>query len=458
MKTLLTLASSCLAAALLGPGDVARADRPPARELDLRRLEAAGIRLVEGPRLRLLTDLPTSPAVDGLPEVFAAAVPQWAAYFGTPPEQLDGWQMQGFLIRDRGPFAALDLLPRDNPDFVNGYSNGYELWLMEQPSDYYRRHLLLHEGTHGYMLTQLGACGPGWFMEGTAELLGAHRWSAGSLQLGVVPASREAAPMWGRVKLIRRAFAEGRALPIAGVMKIDNRRRLNPEHYAWTWALAALLEGDPRFRERFRELQQHVQAVDFDEQFRRLFANDWDALERQWQATVANLDYGYDFKRMSNVERPGEPLSKPAEIDVAVDRGWQSTGWLLEAGRSYRITASGRYRIAVDAASDGGRAWPCEPGGVTLTYHQGQPLGLLLGALVAPRDALPQADAAEVGEATPRPQATDDAAGLAGPVAIGVGRVLRPRRDAVLYLRVNDSPARLAENEGRLQVRVAVGL
>ena len=49
---------------------------------------------------------------------------------------------------------------------------GAELWLHDQPTAYYRRHLLLHEGTHVFMASFLGGCGPGWYMEGTAELFG----------------------------------------------------------------------------------------------------------------------------------------------------------------------------------------------------------------------------------------------------------------------------------------------
>ena len=52
---------------------------------------------------------------------------------------------------------------------------GAELWLRDQPTPYYRRHLLLHEGTHVFMASFLGGCGPGWYMEGIAELFGTHR-------------------------------------------------------------------------------------------------------------------------------------------------------------------------------------------------------------------------------------------------------------------------------------------
>src|SRR5687767_8851911 len=158
---------------VLEPAGVCRAQNAPPRDINARRVAAAGIRILEGRHVRLLTDVPASAAVDELPRVFDAAVPEWAAYFELPPSQIRR-RWLAFLFQDRERFRALGLLPGDNPEFVNGYARGYELWLLEQPSDYYRRHLLLHEGTHALMQTQLGGAGPGWYMEGMAELLGTH--------------------------------------------------------------------------------------------------------------------------------------------------------------------------------------------------------------------------------------------------------------------------------------------
>ena len=404
------------------------AQTTPPREFDARRAAAAGIRLLEGRHIQLLTDLPSSPAVDELPRVFDAAVPEWAAYFGVPTNQVRA-RWLAFLVQDREKFAALGLLPEDNPNFVNGFALGYELWLVEQPSDYYRRHLLLHEGTHAFMQTQLGGAGPGWYMEGMAELLGTHSWRDGQLKIGVMPAGRDNVPMWGRTKIVRDAVAEGKAWPLEAVLEVDNRRTLTTDHYAWTWALATLLDGHPQFQKRFRELKQHAAEPEFNARFREAFAKDWSELLAEWDAFVAQLDYGYDVPRMAMTHRPAEPIESTSKrVSIEANRGWQSTGWLLRAGRSYRVTASGRFQIA-----DDGRPWPCEAGGVTIEYHDGMPLGALLGAL---RDA--------DGHATE----------FADPTLIGVGAKLQPERDSILYLRVNESPARLGDNDGDVAVKI----
>ena len=228
----------------------AAADAP--REIDARRLALAGLRALEGRYVRVVTDLPSSPGVEELPAVFDAAVPLWAEYFDVPLRQVQDARWLACVVGDREKFFAAGLMPEERPDFVSGYANGWEFWLAEQPSDYYRRHLLLHEGTHAFMQTQLGGAGAAWYMEGMAELLGTHAWRGGKLQLGVVPATREDAPMWGRVKPLRDAAAAGKAWPIERVLAVNNSRSMPPEEYAWTWLFASLLERNPQFHERFR--------------------------------------------------------------------------------------------------------------------------------------------------------------------------------------------------------------
>jgi hypothetical protein len=434
----------------------------PPRKIDARRLAAAGLRVLEGRHLRLVTDLPSSPAVDELPAVFDAAVPEWAAYFDVPPAHLRVARWVGFLIQDREKFAALGLIPAENPNFPSGFARDWEFWLVEQPSDYYRRHLLLHEGTHAFMQTQLGGCGPGWYMEGMAELLGTHEWSDGRLRLGIIPASRDDVPMWGRVKLVRDAFAADRPWPLEAVLAVNNSRVMSTDQYAWTWALAALLDAHPQFQERFRGLRRGVTDPQFTPKFRRMFAGDWSDLAAEWQAYIAELDYGYDIPRMAMVHKDVAPVdgaSRRATVDAT--RGWQSTGWLLRAGKEYRLAASGRYTIA-----DDGQPWPCEPGGVTIDYHRGRPLGALLGALRPTAGHSEPALGHSEPFGAPQDRHREDSsppslenrhnanASFAHSMLIGLGTTVRPDRDAVLYVRVNDSPAKLHDNAGNLTLKI----
>ncbi|MCA9261976.1 MAG: hypothetical protein KDA61_22315, partial [Planctomycetales bacterium] len=127
---------------------------------DPRAAAQAGLRFVVGERLRLITDVDAAPAVDELPAVFAAAIEPWGQFFGVPPQRTAGWRVDAYLIRQRDVFAAQRLLPSDRPAFTNGFAYPRVLWVEEQASDYFRRHLMLHEGTHAFMLAHLGSCGP----------------------------------------------------------------------------------------------------------------------------------------------------------------------------------------------------------------------------------------------------------------------------------------------------------
>lgn len=425
--------------------------------IDESRAAAAGIRKLAGRHLVLYTDVPSSPEIDSLPALFDAAVPQWAKYFGIDPAKTADWRVQAFLIRDRERFAALQLLPEDR-ELVNGYASAAELWVIDQPSEYYRRHLLLHEGTHAFMTTFLGGCGPGWYSEGMAELLATHRVGVGSreqgaggrgqgagstggpaLELNIMPRSREEVAMLGRIKLVRDAVAAGDAMSIDAIMAIDGRRQQEPQAYAWCWALAKFLDSHPRYRGKFRELAEHVADPDFNARVKQVYAAEWPELVAEWQAYVQALDHGYDFERMAIEFERGKTLSRNGTVTIRADRGWQSTGILLEAGRTYRIRARGRYQIAMENEVP----WPCEAGGVTLEYHDGHPLGMLLGAIVPNSVAMPNSAAARPAEA-----------GLAGAFEIGLGCEFVPKTSGTLYLRVNDSAAKLGDNRGRLTIEV----
>jgi hypothetical protein len=381
--------------------------------------------VLDGRYVRLVTDLAASPGVEELPTVFDAAVPQWVAYFDVPQARLASAKWLGFVVQDRAKFAALGLLPAERPEFPSGYANGWEFWLADQPSDYYRRHLMLHEGTHTFMQTQLGGCGPPWYMEGVAELLATHEWRDGKLRLRVFPKSRDDVPMWGRIKLVRDAVAEGRAWPIERVLAIDNSRVMGTDEYAWAWAWCASIEG--RNENALRDLSKLIDRNDsrqINAQVEVARQTRGGLMAMEWQSFIGELDYGgYDFPRMK-VQIADE---SPDVIDV--DRGWQGADRRLLKGKTYRITARGRYQIA-----GGSEPWMCEPGGVTIEYHDGKPLGMLLGAF-AGRDI-------------------NDEGSFCHPIAIGLETTITMDRDGSLFLRVNDSPRQLSDNRGEITIKI----
>ncbi len=168
-----------------------------AAEPDTATLKGQEIRVLTGKHLTLYTDVPSSPEVDELPAVFDAAVPLWQAYFQTKPELSANWQVRGYLMRDRKRFAAAKLLPSNLPEFPNGYAMQGNFYLYDQSSTYYRRHLLLHEGTHLFQVNVAQIQSQQWYSEGIAELLGTHTWEQSQLALGVFPKQSKLFPKWG---------------------------------------------------------------------------------------------------------------------------------------------------------------------------------------------------------------------------------------------------------------------
>ncbi len=402
--------------------------------VDSQQLRAAGVRQLEGRHLVLYTDLPAQPEVDELPQVFDAAVDPWQEYFRVAPARVLDWKVTVCLMGRPERFESAGLLPDDLPPFPNGYQRGPVIWIHEQPSAYYRRHLLLHEGTHAFMNTLLLSCGPPWYMEGIAELMGTHRWQDGRLQLAYFPRTRDEVPEWGRIKMVKEAVSQGRSMTLEAIEAYGPTAHLENEPYAWCWAAAAFLDGHPQFSARFRRLPDHVRdsLTAFSAECSRLFEPDRRQLIEQWQLFVQHLDYGYDLRREAIIyDPPGRDLIGTQEVRIRADRGWQSSGVNVTARTPYHLEASGRYQVAREPA-----IWWCEPGGVTIRYYEGRPLGMLLAAVSDLSQPL-----------------TGDSP-LTRPRAIGLGAEVTFEESGTLFLRINEAPADLADNDGELSVRI----
>jgi hypothetical protein len=411
------------------------AARQPLVEIDEPRVTAAGIRKLTGRHLTLFTDVPAETSVEELPDVFDAAFPLWCEQLGLDPATHADWRMRGFLVKDQKRFQAVGLWPEDLPQFLNGFTRGSEFWLYNQSSLYYRRHLMLHEGVHGIMFSLQKSSGPAWYMEGVAELLATHRWSAETLTLPYFPASAADVPKLGRVEIVQTQFKAGKALYFRDVLALENRHYLENEPYAWSWAAAAFLQGHPVYRDRFQAMMKERARGDLNEQLKKVYADDARQLGEEWQVFIGELAHGYDFERTRldfTPPKAGPEVNKPAKVTIAADRGWQNTGLRLESGKRYKLTATGRYTLANTP-----KPWASEPSGVTIRYHRGLPLGILL-AVVRP----------EKTPAGPSP--------FFNPQVIGLGATVEPSHTGTLYLRINDFAGELADNTGAAAVTVTM--
>jgi hypothetical protein len=233
---------------------------------------------------------------------------------------------------------------------------------------------------------------------------------------------------------VRDDFAAGRGMALPAIFNYDLQSHLRVEMYGWSWAAAQFLDAHPlsraAFRGRFADAREEGPELT-----RRMLADIGESagdLSEEWQLYAAEADYGYDVARAAVKRRPGRPLTDPeVRVKILASLGWQSTGVELRAGETYEVAAVGRYRLVA-----GPPEWPCEPGGVTIRYHRGLPLGMLVGAI------------------RPDPLPADTLTPLARPQPIGRKRLVEPEWNGVLYLKINEPPGELSDNDGELLVRI----
>ena len=428
------------------PTEPAVADEPapvvlppdPAPPLpDAATLDAAGLTRIDGDRLTVVTDAPAR-AADLVPAV-AAAWPAWADDFGAPPPTADGRPVRftAFLMAEPDRFRGAGLLPDDLPPFLTGRQRGRRFWMYDVESPYFRRALAVHEATHAFMTLQSrpGAKGPLWYLEGVAELFGAHRVEAdGSLTFRVIPGEEAAVGGWDRLQQVRADVAAGFLPSVDEVRRLDDADFLEGRGYAWAWALCAFLDGTPGYAGRFRRLHERLPAV--DAAFDQAFAADRRLLEAEWRGFAAELAPGYE--RAANAATHAaavRPLVAPLAVEVDPARGWQATGLRMAAGQRAAVTAADRFTLAPASAKNDTPAWESTAAGISFDRHRGRRLGMLEAAVLA--------------------DPPDPPVGLETPIGVGEAAGFVAPRTGRLYLRVNDRPDRRSDNAGRLRVTLA---
>ncbi len=356
----------------------------------------------------------------------------WCKFFGVDEGQTKDWRAKVCIMLDRNRFKAAGLLPKQLPEFPHGYQWNDDMWVIEQPTQYYRRHLLLHEGTHWFMFKQFGSAGPPWLMEGTAEWLATHRWANGQLQLGVIPHSREDVPMWGRITRIQEQLDQGLAPSMETILRYDNRAHQSVDAYAWSWAVVVFLSQNPHTKKAFLGLldgQLRNDATPTKKLLREIQPRKA-TIRAEWSAMLTGLEYGFQPEReMVVLDHRAKPLSAPTTVTISAAKGWQSTGVNVTSGQSIQFQASGRYVVGTDP-----KPWLCEADGVTLRYVQGQPLGKLVMAIAVPLSEEPQ-----FSETLPV-------------IPVGSKQTVKIETGGQLLLRINEYGAGLDDNSGEVSV------
>ncbi|NLE37328.1 MAG: hypothetical protein GX621_04820, partial [Pirellulaceae bacterium] len=153
----------------------------------------------------------------------------------------------------------------------------------------------------------------------------------------------------------------------------------------------------------------------------------------QWRVFLGDLEYGCDPAKMLLDPTRGKPIDPSgATVEVSAERGWQNSGLRVERGKTYRLTAAGRYQIA-----DEPKIWWCEPNGVTIRYYRDRPLGMLLAAVLP-----------DIEDSTVEP-------GPPEPIPVGLETTLAPKHAGTLLFKINESAGDWHDNRGGLAVEIA---
>jgi len=412
------------------PGLWRQSDRRPV--VNRAAAEAQGIARFESRRLVLYTDIPREQA-EPLLGLMDQAYDAWVALCGElpPDRERTEFQMTGYVMADQRRFRTAGLLPDSLPSFEHGRHRGQEFWMNDQGSDYYRAHLLLHEGTHCFTTAvDRDLTRSVWLFEGIAEYFATHRISReGHSEFRVWPKERAAFPLLGRIRLLEEHRSRSETLSMVEVARQSPEGYDQPDAYAWAWALVYFLAELPETRESFREIIQGVVRGESHGPLDGLLADA--RRQRLWRWYVADLCHGYDLTRALPLEKDfdeGEELGR--EISITANRGWQGMGVRMKGGRSYRVSAQGRVTLATQP-----RDWTSEPAGISIRYHAGLPLGRLVGRFWPADTGL-----------------TEELETF----SVGSQLVYRPSEDGILFLRVNDFWNELDDNSGEYRVSITL--
>ncbi len=391
-----------------------------------------GLTTINGRYLQLISDLPPSPVHESYVKAFDEAVPLWLAYFNRDAAAVADWRMTGYLMSDKAAFEGRGLVTASLPPFTNAFQSGNNLWVVNQPSDYYTTLLLLHEGVHGIAFRLFGGAGPPWYMEGTAEFLATHLQGDDGLRIGIVPQSQKASMYWGRLGLIAQRRDEGQVPTIESVMRYGDTAHREVEPYAWSWAAITLMEMYPEYRERLRgaAIRGRDQSPQFTREFYSELKDQWPKLVARWHLLCDDLDYGFDPVR-HHVDLPPTSVPAPAgeaTMKLACDAGWQAVGFVVRKGQRIEVRVTGEYRLGEDPR------WRSQADGVTIEYHRGRPLGCVIGCVV------------------PLFGSTDRFLPKLDVVTIGSKHEVTAPVDGWLLLKVNDQAGDYGNNQGSLDV------
>ena len=419
-------------------------DRPV---LDREKLKSLGFVIVESKRLILVTDLPVESVMD-LPQLADALFDELQKQLGPLAPSLDGreFQVTGYLMCARERFTAAKLLPPEQFQIRHGRNLGYQFWMNNQTADYYRRHLLLHEFVHCFMMCEHGMTNvpPLWYTEGIAEYFATHEVAEDvrHSRFGILPPATEGFEGWGRIAEIKKGLSVEPAespessgvTSLKTVLNPPNNNFVDEQKYALAWALAWLIRNHPELKSEFAAFHQVRSRQQFLDANRGIPANVWSRLDVVWplflDSVIEGADAAVALPKLTHSAVPwnGE-VNRTTTVQIDAAQDWQNSGFVFTGAQSIRLSCTGRYTV-----HDNPKPWISEPRGITIDYYRGRPLGEVVAMFVS-----------------------SDGQFASRRIAVGTGCSITIPHDGELWLQINDSAADRSGNSGIVEVTIFGG-
>ena len=263
-----------------------------------------------------------------------------------------------------------------------------------------------HEAVHAYCGLAFGETGPVWYAEGMAEV--GQYWRA----------SDPAAVHAHDVVIDYLKGTEPKSLN--ELTSLNQQTGDSWQNYASRWALCHLLGFNPNYQRLFKPLGLQMLAgkpVTFED----AYGPQKPEIAFEYGLFLEHLCQGYraDLCAWNWRIKPRVPRSRGTMMTVEAKRGWQPQAVRVEAGTTYAIAADGEWGVgdAAETTADG--------------LADGR--GRLVGAIFDP-------EGYELGE----------------PFALGADVRFTPEQSGQLVLRCRDDWGAIADNDGKLKVKLTV--
>lgn len=261
-----------------------------------------------------------------------------------------------------------------------------------------------HESVHAYCAQTFGTTGPTWYSEGMAEI--GQYWRENELAVNADPR-------------VIQYLRESRPKELTEIVDINEITGDSWQAYAWRWALCYLLANNTNYQARFRPLGLALldeQPVSFELTYGAMARE----ITFEYHFFLKHFDTGYRADLTSwnwTAEfRPLQRSGNPVASRIDADHGWQPSGLEVTAGNEYAYNCTGTWKT-----SKSGKGVPADGG----DDASGKLVGIVMKDFT-----------------------------LGEPFELGSEGTFIAPSDGRLYLRCQDRWNELADNSGKLGVKL----